>query len=83
LRFRLKRKVLAAYPDDQIVLNNLALVLDARGQYGEAEPLFKKALAIDEKALAPDHPDVAMNQRVVKLREVSRYEELISCSVTF
>ena len=40
-------------------LNNLAELYQAQGRYGEAEPLFKRALAIHEKALGPDHPDVA------------------------
>ena len=31
----------------------------AQGKYAEAEPLFKRALAIREKALGKDHPDVA------------------------
>ena len=30
-----------------------------QGRYADAEPLYKRALAIDEKALGPDHPDVA------------------------
>ena len=30
-----------------------------RGQYAEAEPLFRRSLAIREKALGPEHPDVA------------------------
>ena len=29
-----------------------------QGRYAEAEPLFKRCLAIREKALGPDHPDV-------------------------
>jgi tetratricopeptide (TPR) repeat protein len=37
----------------------LAKVYEAQGRYSEAEPLNKRALAIDEKAtLGPDHPDV-------------------------
>ena len=31
----------------------------AQGRYAEAEPLYKRSLAIREKALGPDHPDVA------------------------
>ena len=31
----------------------------AQGAYAHAEPLFERALAIGEKALGPDHPDVA------------------------
>ncbi len=30
-----------------------------QGQYAQAEPLYKRSLAIREKALGPDHPDVA------------------------
>ena len=30
-----------------------------QGRYAEAEPLYKRALAISEKALGPEHPDVA------------------------
>ncbi|MCV4933336.1 tetratricopeptide repeat protein, partial [Escherichia coli] len=40
-------------------LNNLAGLYDAQGQYALAEPLYKRSLAIKEKALGPDHPDVA------------------------
>jgi CHAT domain-containing protein/tetratricopeptide (TPR) repeat protein len=29
-----------------------------RARYAEAEPLYKRAIAIDEKALGPDHPNV-------------------------
>ncbi len=42
-------------------LNNLALLYHTQGQYAQAEPLFKRALAIAEKALGPDHPNVAMS----------------------
>jgi tetratricopeptide (TPR) repeat protein len=40
-------------------LNNLALLYDNQGKYAEAEPLFKRSLAIKEKALGSDHPSVA------------------------
>jgi len=30
-----------------------------QGKYAEAEPLYKRSLAIDEKALGPNHPAVA------------------------
>lgn len=30
-----------------------------QGKFGEAEPLYKRSLAIDEKAYGPDHPEVA------------------------
>ena len=39
-------------------LNNLAALYQAQGRYAEAEPLYKRSLAIREKALGPEHPDV-------------------------
>ncbi len=40
-------------------LNNLAALYDSQGKYAEAEPLYRRALAIREKALGPEHPSVA------------------------
>ena len=40
-------------------LNNLAALYQAQGRDAEAEPLYKHALAIDEKILGPDHPNFA------------------------
>jgi len=31
----------------------------SQGNYAEAEPLYRRALAIVEKALGPEHPNVA------------------------
>jgi len=31
----------------------------SQGKYNEAEPLYRRAIAIDEKALGPDHPGLA------------------------
>ena len=39
--------------------NNLAGLYHAQGQYAKAEPLYQRALAIAEKALGPEHPNVA------------------------
>ena len=38
---------------------NLAGLLRAQGRYGEAEPFYKRALAIFEKFLGSNHPSVA------------------------
>ena len=38
-------------------LNNLAALYDAQGSYGEAEPLYRRALTICETALGAEHPD--------------------------
>ena len=42
------------------VLNQIAIYLKSRVAYGEALPLHERALAIKEKALGPDHPNVAI-----------------------
>ena len=59
-------KSLPASDDDPITalnlatsLNNLAALYDDQGRYSEAEPYYKRALAIWEKALGPEHPQVA------------------------
>ena len=39
-------------------LNNLAEAYRLEGRYGKAEPLHRRALAIREVALGPEHPDV-------------------------
>jgi len=39
--------------------NHLALWLNNRAEHGEAEPLYRRALAITEKSFGPDHPNVA------------------------
>ena len=40
-------------------LNNLALTYQRLARYTEAEPVVRRAIAIDEKALGKDHPNVA------------------------
>ena len=42
-------------------LNNLGGLYREQGQYAEAEPLYQRALAIAEKALGPEHLEVAMS----------------------
>jgi len=42
-------------------LNNFAELYTIQGKYDLAEPLYKRALAICEKALGPDHPDTAIS----------------------
>ena len=41
-------------------LNNLARLLQDTNRLAEAEPLMRRALAIDEKSSGPDHPNVAI-----------------------
>jgi tetratricopeptide (TPR) repeat protein len=56
---RLRKEKGEDAPETTPVLNNLAGLYRAQGRFGEAEPLFEKALAIDEKALPANHPDLA------------------------
>ncbi|MGA2496212.1 MAG: tetratricopeptide repeat protein [Tepidisphaeraceae bacterium] len=42
-----------------ISLTNLAQVYSAQARYDRAEPLYNRSLAIWEKALGPDHPNIA------------------------
>ncbi len=42
-------------------LNNLAVLYDNQGRYAEAEPLYERALAIQEEVLGAEHPDVAVS----------------------
>ena len=48
------------YPTPALALNNLALLLKDTNRLLEAEPLMRRALAIDEASLGPDHPKVAI-----------------------
>ncbi len=45
------------HPSVATTLNNLALLYESQGKYEEAEPLYKRALAILEKVLGFDHPN--------------------------
>ena len=58
-------------------LNNLAVLLKTKGDYAGAEPLYRRALAIRERALGPDHPDTAksLNDVANVLEETGRYGE--------
>ena len=42
-------------------VNNLGMVLKAQGDLEGAKRCFERALAIDEKALGPEHTNVAIN----------------------
>jgi tetratricopeptide (TPR) repeat protein len=42
-------------------LNRLAQVYHDQGEFTKAEPLYRRSLALSERALGPSHPDVAAN----------------------
>lgn len=61
--------------DTATSLHNLALLLDAKGDYAAAEPFCRRALAIREKALDPDHLDtvVSLHNLAVLLKTTGDY----------
>jgi hypothetical protein len=54
-------------------------VLCASGRFVEAEPLFRRALSIDMKAYAPDHPMLAigLGDLALLLRDTGRLTDAI------
>ena len=58
-------------------LNNLAVLLRETNRLEEAEPLFRRALTIDEAAYGATHPKVAthLNNLALLLQETNRLEE--------
>ena len=41
------------------LMNQLGLFLKEKCLFQQAEPLYRRALAIDEASFGPDHPEVA------------------------
>jgi tetratricopeptide (TPR) repeat protein len=60
-----------------IQLNNLATLLQAMNRLAEAEPLMRRALAIDEASYGNDHPNVAirLNNLAQLLQATNRLAE--------
>ncbi len=58
-------------------LNNLAERYKEEGRYADAEPLYQRVLAINEKARGPDHPSVALalNDLAELYKEEGRYAD--------
>ena len=53
------------------------MLLQATGRHAEAEPLYRRSLAIYERSYGPHHPDVAadLNNLAVLLRATGRHAE--------
>ena len=58
-------------------LNSLAGVYNSQNRYPESKPLLERSLAIRERALGPDHPDIArnLNNLVDFYNSQGQYEE--------
>ena len=63
--------------DDSLILNGIATGYYENANYKEAEPLMRRALAIDKTSLRDDHPDVArdLNNLAQLLQDTNRIEE--------
>jgi tetratricopeptide (TPR) repeat protein len=64
-------------PTAVLLLNQVGCYLRDRAQYGEAEPLLKYALVIQEQQLRPEHIDTAtsLDNLAELYRSQGRYEE--------
>jgi tetratricopeptide (TPR) repeat protein len=60
------------------LMNDLGIFYNARAEWGQAEPLYRRALAIDEKSYGPEHPDVAtdLNNLAQLLKDTNRLPEV-------
>ena len=65
------------HPQVAIGLKNLGVLYDEQGKYAQAEPLYKRSVAIVEKVLGPEHPDVAqgLNNLAVFYDEQGKYAQ--------
>ncbi|GHO76463.1 tetratricopeptide repeat protein [Ktedonobacter sp. SOSP1-85] len=64
-------------PEVAYVFHQLAYYLSEKGQYSEAESLYDRALAIDERVLGTEHPQVAtcLNNLASLYHQQGKYEE--------
>jgi tetratricopeptide (TPR) repeat protein len=67
----------ADHPNTAIALDNLELLLDAKGDYKGAEPLYRRRLETAERINGPDHPDTALslNRLAILHRRLGKYDE--------
>eukprot|EP00752_Nemacystus_decipiens_P007809 g6974.t1 len=56
---------------------HVAKFFELLGKYSEAEPLYERCQAIEEKALGPEHPDLAitLNNRAQLLESQGKYSD--------
>jgi tetratricopeptide (TPR) repeat protein len=59
------------------LFNQLATMFYAKADYAQSEPLYRRALAIDESSRGPDHPAVAtgLNNLALLLKATNRLAE--------
>ncbi len=66
-----------AFEQASRLLNQAGYYLKQRAQFAEAEPLYRRALEIDERSFGSDHPDVGtdLNNLAALLMETNRLAE--------
>ncbi|HVR95103.1 MAG TPA: tetratricopeptide repeat protein [Thermoanaerobaculia bacterium] len=71
------RKAVALRGEDTVLLSWLGSTLRKSAKWPEAESLLRRALAIGEKSLGPEHPDVAthLNNLAQLLEDTNRLAE--------
>jgi|GEM_PF-645840 len=80
-QFRDTLKLAEKFPQDdprlRLTLNSLAETYRSQAKYREAEPFYKRILAMDEKALGPEDPSVAasLNNLANNYRVLGKYAE--------
>jgi len=72
---KIRQQVLGDHPKTATSLNNLALLYNSMGNYARAEPLYLKALAIDQIALGENHPHYAtsLNNLALLYKNMGNY----------
>ena len=72
-----EQKLGSEHPDTLSSVNNLASSYQDQGWYGEAGPLYQRALAASEKVLGPEHPDtlIRINNLALLYHSQGRYGE--------
>ena len=75
-----ERRLGAGHPSTATALNELVTVMYATNRLTEAEPLMRRALAIDEACYGSNHPNVArdLNNLALLLQNTNRPEDAVS-----
>lgn len=66
------------------LLNELPVLLKTKGIFSQAEPLYRRALTIDERSFGNDHPNVArnLNNLAALLKDTNWLAEAVSFPIS-
>jgi tetratricopeptide (TPR) repeat protein len=83
-RLQIHAAIVVAHADEAAIshptarlMNQLGVLWKTKCLFREAEPLYRRGLAIDEQSFGPDHPDVAtdLNNLALLLKATNRLAE--------